>query len=479
MEALLPKRITPSFPNWTQTPIPNLQVSSAGLLALADLGTIAQRTRIVGGSSWLDALLLAPGLHYQQAADALVGGGGGGGSMRGGAGGGDPVSSYSAVELVVGGSGGEGEGGKTTTYNITNAAMLQYLRRVSRAGERVVVDVGMLPKRDGFYSWRSWGMGGPGSMGSGSRSRRRRSSGGGRQRATIWQDEGADLGWLSHVLYLASPVLTVAAVVFMILLREWWGVGLLLALMFSRILNIWVIKQRCQPPPSPPSSPHAPSQHPNPSHPPDQTLPNLLTEYTITPPTPPSQNQTTQSQSQNQSQSQTITLRGLPTDLQAVTTAPWLAHKTHVDGYLEAMAKLTVYLVAALSGNMTQVGSVIFLALLLLTAGLLGLSNAHARTLRMHGRVVVGTVEDKGGMVPGRGGGKRGDGRKLKGDDRQGAGAGAGARYPNGGEDGTSWPASDDLTSSGISGMDDFAERGQVGRPVRDRRLFDDSVEYK
>ena len=42
------------------------------------------------------------------------------------------------------------------------------------------------------------------------------------QRAIIWADPTLDvkLGWLSHVLYLAAPALTVCAFVFMILLQE-------------------------------------------------------------------------------------------------------------------------------------------------------------------------------------------------------------------------------------------------------------------
>ena len=75
--------------------------------------------------------------------------------------------------------------------------------------------------------------------------------------------------------------------------------------------------------------------------------------------------------------------------LQAITTSAWLAAPTHVEGYLEAAAKLLVYLVAALSGNMSQAGALVFMALLLVTAGLLGLSNAHAKSFRMHGRIAA------------------------------------------------------------------------------------------
>lgn len=157
-------------------PIPNFTLSAGGLIALADLGTIAQRTAIVGGSSWLDSLLLAPGLHYQQAADALAG----------------SAHSYTAVEQMQ---------GKSSTYNITNPATMRYLQRVGREDQMVTIDVGMMPQRRYFRGSR-------------------RDRGGLGQRSTIWRDSGSDLGWLSHVLYLASPVLTITAMTFMILLQE-------------------------------------------------------------------------------------------------------------------------------------------------------------------------------------------------------------------------------------------------------------------
>lgn len=136
--------------------------------------------------------MLAPGLHYQQAADALANSGGSG--MDSGGPGASP--SYAAIERL--------KEGKTSTYNITNPATVRYLQRVAAAAQRdgypVMVDVGTLPER------RYWSTG-----------RGRRSVG---QRANIWKDQPADLGWISHLLYLASPILTVAAFIFMILLQE-------------------------------------------------------------------------------------------------------------------------------------------------------------------------------------------------------------------------------------------------------------------
>ncbi|KAI1160944.1 hypothetical protein F5B18DRAFT_630385 [Nemania serpens] len=320
METL--SRRASGFPNWTQTPIPGVDISAAGLLALADLSTVAERTRI-SGASWLDSLLLAPGLHYQQAADAVLN---------------ELPSPYNAVESI---------GGKTSTYNVANTATLQYLERVGRTGERIVVDVGMVPQRSYFPYGEQ---------------RKRRSRG---QRGIIWRDQEAGIGWFSQVLYLASPLLTVVSFVFMVLLREWWGVAALLGLMFSRILNIWIIKQR--------ANWHKPPR-PNPDAPADS---NPLTEYVV-----------------DLGRGRVVCLRGLSTDLQAITATRWLRDQTHIEGYLEAAAKLTVYLVAAFSGNLTQIGSIIFLGLLLITAGLLGLSNAHAKAFTMNGRLAAPTTEN-------------------------------------------------------------------------------------
>ncbi|KAI0551421.1 hypothetical protein F4679DRAFT_139358 [Xylaria curta] len=354
------------FPNWSQTPIPNVDISAAGLLALADLSTIAQRTRI-SGASWLDALLLAPGLHYQQAADAVLS---------------ELPSPYNAVESVD---------GKTSTYNIANTATLHYLERVGRAGQRIVVDVGTMPQRSYFPYGDQ---------------RKRRSRG---QRGVIWRDQEAGIGWISQVLYLASPLLTVVAFVFMVLLREWWGVAALLGLMLSRLLNIWVIKQRTKWPKVPRPGPNTPGSNPDNS--------DMLTEYVV-----------------DLGHGRVVCLRGLASDLQAITRTSWLRDQTHVEGYLEAAAKLTVYLVAAFSGNLSQIGSIIFLGLLLITAGLLGLSNAHAKALSMYGRLAAPTTENlpRPNSPP----------------------------YPDSRQDSMTWPSpSDGMASSRFSPIDSYLER--------------------
>ena len=172
------------------------------------------------------------------------------------------------------------------------------------------------------------------------------------QQQPVHGDNVIEMDWLSHLFYLASPLLTVAAVTLMALLADWWGLAFIIALMVSRILNIVSIKQRARPEtlaPAPRDTSGAVDD-------------DRRTEYAI-----------------DLGNGRRAVLRGLSSDLQAVTTQTWLRGKTALDGYLEAAAKLLVYLVAAFSGNLSQAGAIVLMALLLVSAGLLGLSNAHAR----------------------------------------------------------------------------------------------------
>lgn len=182
------------LPGWTNTPIPNFSLSASGLIVLADLSTVAQRTALRGGSSWLDFLLLVPGLHYQQAADELARHGGG---LPPGAAGAAAVP-LTAIEVV--------DGDRPVSHRIVNQAVVNYVLRTAREGRAVVLDVGEIaPARS--RSWRA-------------RGRRasvyalRSSRGGG------GDDDLPDLGWAAHLLYLASPVLTCVAAALIVLLGD-------------------------------------------------------------------------------------------------------------------------------------------------------------------------------------------------------------------------------------------------------------------
>jgi hypothetical protein len=53
---------------FTTSSLSSVRLSASGLIALADLRTIAHRTALLGSSSYLDIFFLAPGIHCQQAA---------------------------------------------------------------------------------------------------------------------------------------------------------------------------------------------------------------------------------------------------------------------------------------------------------------------------------------------------------------------------------------------------------------------------
>ncbi|KAL9469194.1 hypothetical protein ACSS6W_010888 [Trichoderma asperelloides] len=388
----------PFIASWTATPIPNLSLSAGGLLALADLNTIAQRTAIAGGSSWLDAFVLAPGLHYQQAADLLT-------------------PEYGAGRPVL----SMALDGGAARYVVNNVAMVKYLRRLwEREGKYGVVTLYVkMDEGEGlgsvltFASSLSLLLGHEASASSGKKDhhntsnrrrwQRRQQRGLERLREIDHEShvkEALEMDWVSHALYLLSPLLTVSAIVFMVLLQDWWGLGFIIALMVSRLANIWAIKARSRPAATPPKrlAPPAKDDPPTTSSEPTAVaaskaslpLPVSLkredtgmTEYTI-----------------DWGQNRRVILKGLDTDLRAVTTETWLRAKTTLEGYLEAMSKLIVYMVASLSGNLSEAGAIVLMSLLLVSAGLLGLSNAHATSLQMHGRRVGRLKVEKVQIAP-------------------------------------------------------------------------------
>ncbi|KAJ4858294.1 hypothetical protein T069G_06561 [Trichoderma breve] len=357
----------PLIAAWTSTPIPNLSLSAGGLLALADLNTIAQRTAIAGGSSWLDAFVLAPGLHYQQAADLLT-------------------PEYGSGKLVL-----STLDGGARQFVVSNVAMVKYLRSLwEREGKYGVVTLDDSRRR----SQRRW-----------QRDLRRQLEAEHKSHVR----EVLEMDWVSHALYLLSPLLTVTAIVFMVLLQDWWGLGFLIALMVSRLANIWAIKERARPggsPPPPlppldddekPKSPPPPPSTPPPAH---GTAVGESKQSLALPLTFKRQDSSMTQYTIDWGDNRRVILKGEDADLRAVTTEAWLRAKTTLEGYLEAMSKLIVYMVASLSGNLSQAGAVVLMSLLLVSAGLLGLSNAHATSMQMHGRRVGRLKVEKVKIAP-------------------------------------------------------------------------------
>ncbi|KAK1504400.1 uncharacterized protein CCOS01_16852 [Colletotrichum costaricense] len=449
------------FPVLSKEPIPGLSLSAAGLVALADLQTIANRTALTGTSSWFDALVLAPGLHYQQAADSVAGTSGVvtaqtsaalgyGGAAAGGGGGNGGAGIFGTQALP---------GGRKKDVKVTNPGMLLFLSRLGVQEERAREKDLKRKKLAGGGGIEAYGtgvVGGGGGSGEkiitldvGTLSTGRKRSRGRNRRVRAFE-HGSEWEFErgSHLLYLASPVLTFAALTIMILLADWWGLASILALITSRLLNIHIIKQRTPspPPPPPPATAFFASNGNGNGGIAISSLPPKLTEYLI-PLTP----------------SLKIRMRGPADDLAALTTDAWLLAKTAVQGYLEATAKLAVYVVAIFSGNVSQAGNLVLLVLLLGSAGLLGLSNGCMKGVRGKGRVARVWHGDDG---DGPGGG-RGDGAGSGG--RAGRGEMGRTTRPRGG-----WKG-DKEEGDGIGDPD---WDSQVGRVVRDPYPFEGSVEY-
>jgi hypothetical protein len=258
---------------------------------------------LTGTSTWLDILLLAPGIPYQQKADTLD----------------NPNVGRPQPDVTNLNNG--------SVSKVTNTATIHYLQRIGDKNKPVVLDVG------GSYAGTSRPVGlGP--------------------RGRIFQPKVPAMFKLSTILYLAGPMLTIVSIILMILTQDWWGVALICLLMVSRAINVWIIQERTK---DEPDAPKTENTHEN--------------WWIIL------------------DDDRSICLRGLAHDLAAITTGEWMRAKTTIEGYLEAIAKVLVYMVGVLSGNLFQTGDYILIALLLSSAGLLALSNAHTSTFNMNGRV--------------------------------------------------------------------------------------------
>ncbi|OAF58912.1 hypothetical protein VC83_06113 [Pseudogymnoascus destructans] len=346
------------FLPWPATPVPGVALSASGLLALADLGTIANRTAITGTSTWLDMLVLAPGLHNQQRADTLS----------------DLPNPFTQPLLT------------TPTHrhiSLTNAATIRYLARLGAGSRPVTLRVGS-PRTQSLRR----------TVSTASLKRVRQ-----RPRPSL----------MAPLLYIIALLLTVSAMALMVLTRDWWGVGILSALMLARALNIWIIRSRTSG--GPPASAQASGQAIVQASAPTSAPPGSP------PPTPVDAEP--ESWKVRIDGEREICLHGMADDLEALTGGIWMRGKTAVEGYAEAAAKLIVYLVASFSGNMHQTGDMVLLLLLLFSAGLLALSNSREDRFWMNGRsavIVPGFAEVMDGIAtPDWGGTTDGGGNEMKG----------------------------------------------------------------
>ncbi|KAI0070429.1 hypothetical protein K474DRAFT_797090 [Panus rudis PR-1116 ss-1] len=271
----------------------SLTLDAAGLVALAGLSTISQRTALIGSASIFDILFLVPGIHTQQDASNVNGG-----------------------ELPAAGAMTSGY-----VFRIENQATVNYLQKVGKPGCLVTIKV---EKREAHSSLL----------------------------ARIPLPTSFDANNLTaSFLYMIGIVLTVVVITILGTVRDYWAITVLLMLVFARFLNTIVIKRRAQ---------VGWKGVPEPGVKGDLLV--LL------------------------SQDRWIRMQGLVDDLKAVASGQWLRDQTIIEGYATAFATLLVYFAAALASNASTAGSLLLVALLVVSVALLGLCNALTRDLSMFGR---------------------------------------------------------------------------------------------
>ncbi|KAK0443379.1 uncharacterized protein EV420DRAFT_1236671, partial [Desarmillaria tabescens] len=164
-------------------------LDAAGLVALADLSAVALRTALMGTASYLDILVLAPGMHTQQSADDV---------NRG---------EFPATGSMTTGN----------IFRVENPATVRYLQNISCTGCLVTVKVS--PKRRPCHTF-------------------------------MVPFLGIDLspifiaGTRAALLYLLCPVLTIVVFALLAAIGDWWGLIVLGMLIVARTINVIVIKRR-------------------------------------------------------------------------------------------------------------------------------------------------------------------------------------------------------------------------------------------
>ncbi|KAF9250650.1 hypothetical protein DTO013E5_3097 [Penicillium roqueforti] len=154
-------------------------------------------------------------------------------------------------------------------------------------------------------------------------------------------------------LYAIGQILTVAVIIILALLEDWWALVTLAMWMTARICNTWSIKIRS----------HIDWK--------GETEPGVNGDLLIL-----------------LTQDRWIRLRGTVDDLKAVTSGQWLRDKTLLDELLITFSTLMVYLSAVISGNSSIMGSLCLLCLMLVSAGLLELCTGLSKGFRMYGRML-------------------------------------------------------------------------------------------
>jgi hypothetical protein len=270
----MPHIVSSATDAWHYTPL-----SLVGLLGLADLNTIAERTALNGTSGWLDVLILCPGLHRQHKATQLNDG------------------EFPACAAMTTGY----------VFRIENPATVFYLQSVGETGKLTSISV---TETDARFP------------------------------------KGA------YLVHLAAGS-SVAALAFLVSLRDWWAVSYLLILVSVRFINTALIRAQARV-----------DWH-------GQSEPGQLGDLFIL-----------------LSYDRWVRIRGEVDDLKAVTSGRWLRRPTAFEEVMSGCATLLAYAAPVLAANATLKGQVIIAILLVGDFAALATANYLTTALRMKGKTL-------------------------------------------------------------------------------------------
>ncbi|RDH33560.1 hypothetical protein BDQ94DRAFT_170173 [Aspergillus welwitschiae] len=275
--------------------LPDFSLDLAGVVAIADLSTVSQRTVITGTAALLDCLILCPGLHLQQHASNLNKG------------------EYPAAAAMTSGY----------VFRIENPATVHYLQKISKTAHLTTVEVINI---DNHMSWA------------------------GQAANVLFITANANI--ISVLTYTIAASLTIAVLVCLILMKDWWGLFVILIMILARALNVILIRLRSR------------LGWIGASETGRSDLLVLL------------------------SQDRWVRIQGAIDDVKAVTAGQWLREMEAYESWVAAIATVLTYLDAALASNATQFGKLLLVLLLIVSAGLLAVANQFTTKLQMHGNVL-------------------------------------------------------------------------------------------
>jgi hypothetical protein len=173
---------------WSNNPIAGLSLDAAGLVALADLQTVKERTALTGTSTYLDMFILCPGIHRQQHATDL-----------------NSAELPACAALTTG-----------YVFRVENPATVVFLQKIGKAGHLVNLVVSENTSTQSVWA---------------------------RIQAAWWTSNSSQVSSLS---YVTAVSLTLVAFIIAILTEDGWASVILMILMFARFCNIVIVRRRSQ-----------------------------------------------------------------------------------------------------------------------------------------------------------------------------------------------------------------------------------------